>query len=51
MPPAIPRTTMICGTPRPTMDMMVNKQEQSRESNPGIDKSLHTQVQRTAKES
>ncbi len=50
MPPVTPRTRMICGKPRPTMDMMVNKSS-SPGKHPGIDKALHHQVEFPANES
>ena len=50
-PPDIPRTTIICGTPRPTRDITVNNMSSPGKAIPGIAKSLQNQVKLTTQES
>ena len=51
MPPVTPSTTMICGKPRPTSDMMVSNNSSPGKRHPGVDEALHRQVQSAAMES
>ena len=42
---------MICSKSRPTNDMMVSNSSSPGKRHPGVDESLHRQVQSTAEES
>ena len=51
IPPDMPNTRMICGSPLPAMDMTVSNISSPGKRHPGVDEALHQQVQLAAEES